>query len=312
MRIAIFGSGGVGGYFGGRLAEAGEDVFFLARGEHLRAMRRGGLAVESTAGDFQIPRPRATDDPAEVGPVDAVLLCVKAWQVPEAARAIGPLLGPETFVVPLQNGIEAAEQITDEIGPGRVVPGLCKILSYLSGPGKVRHAGVDPWIAFGEEDGSPSPRVAELRRAFEGSRGVRVEVPSDIRVALWEKFLFIAPFSAVGAVTRMPAGVVRSIPETRRMLESAMREVVSLARASGVDLRDDSVARTMAFVDGLPAAATSSMQRDIIEGRPSELSSQSGAITRLSKAAGLPAPVNEFLYASLLPSERRARGELSA
>jgi len=311
MRIAIFGAGGVGGYFGGRLAEAGEDVFFLARGEHLSALRRRGLLVESVGGDFRIPQTRATDDPSEIGPVDVVLLCVKAWQVPEAARSLGPLLGPETFVVPLQNGIEAFDQIADEIGPERVVPGLCKILSFVSGPGTIRHAGVEPWIAFGEDDGAQTPRVASLRRAFEGARGVRVEVPSNIKVALWEKFLFIAPFSAVGAVTRMPAGVVRSIPETRRMLESAMREVVTLARASGVALRDDAVAKTMAFVDGLPAAATSSMQRDVIEGRPSELSNQSGAIARLSKAAGFSAPVNECLYASLLPSERRARGELT-
>lgn len=308
MRIAVFGAGGVGGYFGGRLAQAGEDVVFIARGRHLEAMRRDGLRVESVDGDFGVHPVEATDDPREAGPADAVLLGVKAWQVKEAGRALPPLLGAGGFVVPLQNGVEAADELAAEVGPERVVGGLCKISSFVVGPGRIRHAGVAPRIEFGERDGRRSDRVERLRAALEKAAGLTVATPSDIAAALWEKFLFIAPLSGVGAVTRMPAGPVRSVPESRDMLEAAMREVFDLARARGIGLRKDAVARTMSFVDGLPADGTASMQRDILEGRPSELDYQTGAIVRLGRESHVPVPVNEFIYRSLLPGERRARG----
>ncbi len=308
MRIAIYGTGGVGGYFGGRLAEAGHDVIFLARGAHLDAIRRDGLVVESVSGDFAIRPAHATDAPAEVGPVDAVLVCVKAWQVPAAAAELGPLLGAETFVVPLQNGVEAADQIAAAVGAERVVGGLCRLLSYVAGPGRIRHAGVAPVVELGERGSGPSARVEALRSAFAGAKGVEVRVPADIEVATWEKFLFIAPFGAVGAVTRMPAGVVRSVPETREMLRAAMQEVFALAGARGVALDGGAVDRTMAYVDSLPEETTASMQRDIVEGRPSELEQQTGTVVRLGPAAALPVPVNECLYRSLLPAELRARG----
>jgi len=308
MRIAVFGTGGVGGYFGGRLAQAGEDVVFIARGRHLEAMRRDGLRVESVDGDFAVHPVEATEDPREAGPADAVLLGVKAWQVKEAGRALPPLLGAGGFVVPLQNGVEAADELAAEVGPERVVGGLCKIVSFVVGPGRIRHAGVAPRIEFAERDGRRSDRVERLRAAFEKAAGLSVATPSDIAAALWEKFLFIAPLSGVGAVTRMPAGPVRSVPESREMLETAMREVFDLARARGIGLRKDAVARTMSYVDGLPADSTASMQRDILEGRPSELDYQTGAIVRLARECRVPVPVNEFIYRSLLPGERRARG----
>jgi 2-dehydropantoate 2-reductase len=297
----------VGGYFGGRLAEAGVSVTFVARGAHLAALRRDGLTVESVAGDFVVRPVDATDDAGAVGPVDVVLVGVKAWQVPEAARALLPLLGTDSVVVPLQNGVEAADQIAAVVGAHRVLGGLCKIVSYLAGPGRIRHAGIAPRIEFGERDGRRSERVLALRAAFENARGVSVGTPADIEAAVWEKFLFIAPFSGVGAVTRAPAGELRAIPETRSMLEAAMREVFDLARARGVALGDDAVARTLRWVDGLPADATASMQRDIVEGRPSELEYQNGAVVRLGRESGVPVPVNECLYRSLLPAERRAR-----
>jgi 2-dehydropantoate 2-reductase len=308
MRIAVFGTGGVGGYFGGRLAQAGEDVVFIARGRHLEAMRRDGLRVESVDGDFAVHPVEATDDPREAGPADAVLLGVKAWQVKEAGRALSPLFGAGGFVVPLQNGVEAADELAAEVGPERVVGGLCKIVSFVVGPGRIRHAGVAPRIEFAERDGRRSDRVERLRAAFEKAAGLSVATPSDIAAALWEKFLFIAPLSGVGAVTRMPAGPVRSVPESREMLEAAMREVFDLARARGIGLRKDPVVRTMSYVDGLPADSTTSMQRDILEGRPSELDYQTGAIVRLGRESRVPVPVNEFIYRSLLPGERRARG----
>jgi 2-dehydropantoate 2-reductase len=308
MRFAVFGAGGVGGYFGGRLAQAGHSVAFLARGAHLAAMSRDGLAVESVAGDFTVRPVEATADPSEIGPVEAVLVCVKAWQVRDAARALGPLLGAATFVVPLQNGVEAADELAEAIGPERVLGGLCKIMSLVAAPGRIRHAGITPRIEFGERDGRGSARVAGLRDAFAGTEGVSVGIPADIAVALWEKFLFIAPVSAVGAVTRMPAGAFRAVPETRHLLEQAMWEIVALARARGVALEDQAVERTLAYVDGLPAEGTASMQRDVLEGRPSELDYQVGAVVRLAAPAGVPVPASTFLYASLLPAERRARG----
>jgi 2-dehydropantoate 2-reductase len=307
MRIAIVGCGGVGGYFGGRLAQAGESVVFVARGAALQALRRDGLHVESVAGDFRVAPAEAAGDPATVGTVDVVVLAVKAWQVADVAPTLGPMLGAESVVLPLENGVEAAPQLVEALGSEKVLGGLCKIMSYVVAPGRIRHAGVAPRVELGELDGRRSERVERLRAAFGSCVGVSVAVPEDIQVALWEKFLFIAPFSAVGAVTRMPAGAIRSSPETRRMLEDATREVFELARARGVALRDDAVERTLGFVDALPPDATASMQRDILEGRASELESQTGAVVRLAAQAGLPVPVNGFLYASLLPSERRAR-----
>jgi len=283
-------------------------VVFIARGEHLLAMQRTGLVLRSTAGDFVVHPAQATADPASAGQVDVVLVGVKAWQVDEAARAMLPLLGPNTLVLPLQNGVEAADQLAAVVGPERVLDGVCRLLSTLEAPGRICHVGMTPRIEFGERDGRKSARVEALRAAFARAPGVSVRVPDDIRAAVWEKFLFIAPFSGVGAVTRMAAGVWRQLPETRRLLESAMREVSALARARGVRLPDDAVARTLGFVDGLPPEATASMQRDILAGRPSELAQQNGAVVRLGRESGVAVPANEFLYASLLPAELEARG----
>jgi 2-dehydropantoate 2-reductase len=310
MHVVVFGTGGVGGYFGGRLAQAGEEVTFVARGSHLEAIRRDGLAVESTEGDFVVRPARVTDDVRSAGPADVVLVGVKAWQVRDAGRSLRPTLEQGGFVVPLQNGVEAADELAAELGPERVVGGLCRIVSFVAGPGRIRHAGVPPRIEFGERDGRRSERVDRLRAVFEKAVGVSVSTPSDITAALWEKFLFIAPFSGVASVTRMSAGPLRAVPETRAMLEAAMREVFDLARARGVGLRKDAVARTLAYVDGLPADGTASMQRDVLEGRPSELEYQTGAIVRLGRESGVAVPVNFFIYSSLLPGERVARGQI--
>ncbi len=307
MRIAVFGAGGAGGYFGGRLAQAGEDVVFIARGEHLRAMRDHGLRVDSIKGDFVIRPVQATDDPSQVGPVDAVLVCVKAWDVPAAAQAMRPLVGPETFVVPLENGVEAPDQLAAVLGAEHVLGGLARIISFIVEPGHIRHTGAEPYVAFGELDRQPSQRAERLRQAF-ARAGVAAEIPPDIQAAMWEKFLFIAAISGVGAVTRAPAGIMRSLPETRQMLEQAMREVFAVAQARSIALPDEIVAKTMAYMDSLPPDGTASMQRDIIAGRPSELEYQNGTIVRLGRESGVPTPTHAFIYASLLPQELRARG----
>lgn len=308
MRFAVVGSGGVGGYFGGRLAEAGHDVTFLARGAHLAAIRERGLRVESTEGNFTVNPAKAAEDAATVDPVDIVILAVKTWQVRDAAAQLLPMLRDDSAVLTLQNGVEAPDEVAAVCGEGRVIPGVCRLMSYVAEPGLIRHAGVTPRVEFGETDGRKSKRVEALHAALDGSKGVAATIPSDIQVALWDKFLFIAPFSAVGAVTRSPAGVWRHVPETRALLVAAMGEVVALARSRGVFLPEGAIEKTLGFTDRLPEDATASMQRDLLDGKPSELEAQTGAIVRLAARAGIEVPANAFLYAALLPSERRVRG----
>ncbi len=310
MRIAVFGTGAVGGYYGARLAQAGEEVIFIARGEHLSAIQEHGLRVDSIKGDFVVQPAEATDDPAQVGAVDVVLVGVKAWLVPEAAEALRPMVGPDTFVVPLQNGVEASTQLAAALGARRVLGGLCKIGCFRAGPGHIRHVGVDPYIAFGELDNRPSQRAERLRQAFAGAAGLTVEIPPDTWAAIWGKFLFIASFSGVGAVTRAPVGITRSVPEARQLLIQAMHEVFDVAQARDIGLANDIMEKTMAFIDSLPPGVTASMQRDIMEGRPSELASQNGAVVRLGRDVGVSTPVHCFFYQSLLPMELRARGEV--
>jgi 2-dehydropantoate 2-reductase len=308
MHIAVFGSGGVGGYFGGRLALAGEDVTFIARGEHLRALGMTGLKVDSVGGDFLIHPAKATSEPAEVGPVDLVILGVKAWQVPEAARAIKPMVGPATTVLPLQNGVDAASQLAAELGFRPVIGGLCKIVSFIVEPGHIRHAGFEPLVTFGELDNRRTERLERIHEAFTKA-GVNAVIASDIQVALWNKLLFIAAFSGVGALRRNPAGELRSNPETRRLILQAMDEIYALAHARGIALPEDSVAKAIASVDSLPDDATSSMQRDIAAGKPSELEAQNGAVVRMARESGVAAPTHEFIYEALKPLELKARGE---
>lgn len=309
MRVAVVGAGAVGGYFGGRLAESGEDVVFIARGDHLTALSDAGLRVDSPNGDLVLGSVEVSDDPSAVGTVDAVLVCVKTWQVPEVAETMGPMIGADTVILPLENGVEAANQLAVVHGDDHVLGGMCRIMSKIVEPGHIAHVGIEPFVALGELDNRPSERVERLARALERA-GVTVETPADIRAAVWGKFLFVASFSGVGAVTRSPVGKLRSVSETREMLESAMREIHSVADANGVELGEDAVSRTMAFIDGLPAEGTSSMQRDILEGRPSELEAHSGVVVRLGRAAGVPTPIHQFVYAALLPMEIDARRDL--
>jgi 2-dehydropantoate 2-reductase len=311
MRIAIYGTGGVGGYFGAQLARAGEDVVFIARGAHLAAVREHGLRVETPKGEIAIRPAQATDDPAQAGPVDAVLVCVKTWQVLEAARAMRPLIGAETIVVPLQNGVEAAAQLAAALGAERVIGGTCGTLSQVAGPGRILSRGEVHFVKLGELDNRPSPRTERLREAFERA-GVKVEIPADIHQAIWGKFVLVTSFGGVGAVTRAPLGVLRSVPETRVMLEQCLHEAVGVARARGVGLPDATIPNSLALLDSMPAAATTSLQRDIADGKPSELEAWTGAAVRLGRERGVATPLHEFIYASLLPSERRARGEFPA
>jgi 2-dehydropantoate 2-reductase len=311
MRIAVYGCGGVGAYFGGRLAQIGQDVTFIARNESLAAMRSRGLKVGSIAGDFILDRVKVTSNPADVGNVDYVLCCVKAWQVTAAARAMQPLIGPDTLVVPLQNGVEAPGQLASILDPANVLGGLCAIVAFQASPGHIKHSGANPLIRFGHLDNRPDPRVNALSEIFNHCSGVKSSIPENIVMAMWQKFMLITPWSGLGAVSRAPIGVLLEQPETRELLTEAAQEVFRLGLALGVPLPDDSVARTIETLEGITPNSTTSLQRDVVRGRPSELDAQNGAVVRLAYEAGLDTPINRFILYSLRSLELRARGALS-
>jgi len=309
MRVAIYGTGGAGGYFGAQLARSGGDVTFIARGQHLKAIQAHGLCVETPAGEIVIQPAKATDDPMQIGPVDVIFVGVKAWQVEEAAKDMRPMVGPQTFVVPLQNGVEASSQLAAALGAEHVLGGLCGTFSWVAAPGRIRNIGTSSFIRFGELDNRRSGRAEQLRQSFEKA-GVKVDVPADIHKALWEKFLLVTSFGGVGAVSRAPIGVLRAMPETRLLLELCMQEASAVARAHRVLLNDTVVADTMKFIDSLAANATTSLQRDIADGKPSEIEFWNGSVVRQGQALGVPTPVHQFIYHSVLPQELRARGKV--
>jgi len=308
MKFAIFGTGGVGGYFGGRLAQAGADVTFIARENHLSAIQKAGLSVESINGNFVVNPTKVTDSPESIGLVDVVILAVKAWQMEEAVIQIKPLIGADTVILPLLNGIEHMETLINAFGRAHVLGGLCRISAFVEDAGHIKHVGIDPYVAFGELDGSKSERVAKLFEAFNNTSGLTVETSENIELAMWEKYLLIAAFSGVGAVTRAPVGVFRSIPETRAMFRHALEEVVLVANSRGVALSEKSVQSVMDRIDQTQPDTMASMQKDILAGKPSELESQTGALVRMARAADVSVPTHEFIYASLLPMEKKARG----
>ncbi len=307
MHIVILGAGGVGGYFGGRLAQAGQQVTFIARGEHLQAMRATGLKVDSLKGNFSINPVNATDDISTVKDIDAILLCVKTWQIPEVVNAIRPVMGLHTFVVPMENGVEAAAQLVELLGEKPVVAGLCSIFSHIVSPGYICHDGAEPIIAIGELDNCPTPRVEGLLEVLLNA-GIQAEIPTDITLALWQKFMLIAGISGVGAITRVPIGQFRTQPGARKMVEDVASECYAVGLAKGVSLPGDSVGKVMAALDLIPGDTITSIQRDVIKGCPSELESLNGAIVRMGGQLGISTPVNTFVYNALLPQEYFARG----
>ena len=309
MRVGVVGAGVVGSYFGGRLAHAGENVVFLARGAKLEALRGHGLQVESADGDFVVRPAQATDEPKSVGPVDVVLLAVKGWQVPGAIETMRPLMGASTFAVTLPDGIEAPDQVAAVFGKHRVVGGIALMMGTSVAPGYIRNTLRGTSITFGELDSGRSERLDRLRQTFEHA-GVTAKISPDIISARWEKLMLVSPWSAISAVTRAPLGIVRSVSETRQLLEETMREVLAVARAQGAKLSPDTVAERLRWLDSGPATSVGNMMRDLISGHPSELETQVGAIVRLALASGVKVPRLSFLYASLLPLERRGRGEL--
>jgi len=313
MRIAIIGAGGVGGLLGGLLARSGTEVCMLARGAHADAIRAHGIRVDSPLGRFTAPIAAVSDDPAALGPADAVLVAVKAWQVAELAPRLAPLVARGGVAVPLQNGVDAAERLAAALGDAHVAGGLIEVLSWIDGPGSVKHVGATPRVKIGERGAAAAQRSARLETLAVALRGAgaECEVVADVDRVTWEKFLLVEPWGTVAAASRAPIGVVRTVPETRALLIGAMEELARLARARGVKIADDAVAQALAILDSVPYEATASMQRDLGAGRPSELSDQTGAVIRLGRDAGVPVRIHQILHAALLPQERAARGELA-
>jgi 2-dehydropantoate 2-reductase len=305
MRIGVIGAGGVGGNFGGRLAHAGEDVVFVARGPHLEAIQQRGLRL---SGDLECTvQPQATDDPHKAGIVDVLLVAVKAWQVTGAARALRPMVGATTMVVPLQNGLEAPGELAAILGKSPVVGGLCATVSQIVEPGHVHLTG--GLLTFGELDNRRSERVERLLALLEHA-AVPAHVPADIHGAMWGKFALITAWSGIAALTRSPAGVWGTLPQTRELFEAAVRETLAVAAARDVTIDAEGIDQMLSLPDRLAPEATASMQRDIIDGRPSELEYQNGAVVRYGREAGVATPVHDFIYRCLTPLEKRARGEL--
>jgi 2-dehydropantoate 2-reductase len=305
MKIAVIGAGGVGGYFGGRLAAAGNDVVFVARGAHGRAIRERGLTVRSVLGDFRIEPAKAVEDIAAIGSAELILLGVKAWQVKSVAAELRGVIGDRATVLPLQNGVMAAQEVDEALGPGRVVGGLCRIFSRIESPGVILHSGLEPFIAFGELDGRRSARCLAIRDGLAGA-GIAVLLEDDIRAALWKKFMAICVCGLL-ALARSPYGVVRELTETRSLMIGLMSEIYAVASRLGI-LRDPGlVDETMALIDSFAPYSFSALTRDVMEGRPSEIEYQNGTVVRFAAELGIDAPINRFVYSCILPMERAAR-----
>lgn len=305
MRIAIMGSGGVGGYYGGVLAKAGQEVTFIARGAHLQAIRDKGLHVKSVHGDFTVSPVKATDRPGEIGAVDLVLVATKTYHTEEAAQAIKPLIGDNTVVISLQNGIDAAERIGSAVGMERMLGGATWLSAAIEAPGRIGQYSQFRRIALGELDGRITPRAQAVASAFATTPAV-VELVPNIRQMLWTKFVFISAISALGGLTRVSMGEYRHVPEAREVLAQAMAEVAAVAQACGVALDADIVAKTLSFIDAAAPDMRPSMQRDLEAGRMSELESLIGVVVRLGRERGVPTPVMRLAYALLKPAHLKA------
>jgi 2-dehydropantoate 2-reductase len=306
VRIAVMATGGVGGYFGARLAAAGEEVHFLARGAHLAAMREGGLTLESANGDLQLRPIRVTDDPRQIGPVDLVFFAVKLWDTETAGAACRPLIGPDTAVISFQNGVDSATRLSPIVGREHVMGGIAYIAGTIAAPGVIKHTGTMARIRFGERDGRTSARgeafLAACKRA-----GIDATLSSEIVRDEWAKFALLASFSGVTSLTRKPKGPIWEDPETRQLLIDAIAEVAVVAKAKGIDLGADFLERQIAAVTAMPAEMKASMLVDLERGNRLELDWLSGAVARLGAECEVQTPIHRFIATALRLHARGAR-----
>jgi 2-dehydropantoate 2-reductase len=301
MKIAIMGVGGVGGYYGGLLVQAGHEVVFIARGAHLQAIRDKGLQVKSVFGDFSVSPALATDDPSEAGAADLIVVATKTYHTGEAARAILPMIAPGTVVMSLQNGVDAADRIGAVLGEDHVLGGATWLSAAIEAPGVIGQYSQFRRIVLGELDGRVSARAEAVAEAFRTTPAT-VEVVSNISQVIWTKFVFISAISALGGLTRVTLGDFREVPEARAVMTEAMSEVVAVAQARGVNLERDIIPKTLAFIDNAAPDIKPSMQRDIEAGRVSELESMIGVVVKMGRELSVPTPVMRFTYAVLEPS----------
>ncbi len=305
IKIAVIGTGGVGGYFGGRLAMAGNDVAFIARGEHMRAMKENGLHVKSIKGDFVINPVKVTDQFGEIRPPDLVILTVKAWQVTDMAHKLKSIIKPETIVLPMQNGVLASDELIAVLNPRNVIGGSCRIFSKIEAPGVINHYGIEPTIIFGELDHKKTDRLQNIKNIFDEA-GIVSKLSDDIHTELWMKLMVIC-VGGLLAITRSPYGAVREQNETRSLMRELLQEIYMVSQKAGVNIEQAYVDQTMAYIDMYPYDSTTSLARDIWDGRPSEIEYQNGTIVALGSKYGVDTPVNRFVYYCLLPMETKAR-----
>jgi 2-dehydropantoate 2-reductase len=299
MRIAVVGAGGVGGYFGGRLAASGADIHFVARGAHLRAMQQSGLRLISPKGDVHVPRISASDDPAAIGPVDVVMFAVKLYDTEQAVAMLPPLIGPRTIVLPFQNGVDGVEIVTRAVGAPHAGGGTCYVSAAISEPGVIKHTAMDHLI-FGELDGSRSERLDMLLAAC-GQTNFQSTLSTSIDVDIWTKFTRLSVLSGMTTVTRSPLGVIMQDPDLRAMLKGAVAEAVAVANARGIPVRSDMVDDVAKAYDALPPQTKASMLVDLENGRRLELPWLSGAVARIGREVGVPTPIHGFIAAVLKP-----------
>ena len=302
MKIAIMGTGGVGGYYGGLLAQQGHDVIFIARDAHLKAIHENGLQVKSIHGDFHVQPAQAAEDPAQIGPVDLVVFSTKTYSIENAADRIKPIIVEGTTVLPLQNGIDAADRIGEIVGMEHLLGGVTWISSSVESPGVIKQISQFRRVVTGELDGRITDRVQAVHQAFAETE-ITAELSENILKIMWTKFVFISTASSLGSLTRLPIGAYRSVPETREMMTGLMREVEAVARAQGVELDPDVVQKSLDFTDNAAPHIKPSMQLDVEAGRRSELEAMIGVIGRKGRELDVPTPIADMVYASLLPVE---------
>ncbi|MBR8538091.1 2-dehydropantoate 2-reductase [Carboxylicivirga sediminis] len=306
MNIAIIGTGGVGGYFGAKLAQAGNNVTFVARGQHLKAIQANGLHVKSINGDVILKDVQVTDCITNIKAADLVITAVKAWQIKEIRNDIRDIIHDKSIVLPLQNGVLAAEELSEVIDAKNIMGGLCRIISKIEAPGVINHFGVQPEIVFGELDRQESERMMLLSSLFEQA-GINYKASRDIEADVWKKFISIC-VSALLAVTKTTYGEMCELKETYQMMTELLNEIYLVSQKAGVNIKPDFIDKTISFIKSFPYDSTSSLTRDVLEGKPSEIDYQNGTVVRLAEKYGVDVPVNRFIYNCVLPMELKARG----
>lgn len=305
MKIAVIGAGGVGGYFGGTLLKAGYDVTFLVRGGHLKAIQQNGLTIKSIKGDFKIDSVKATDNINSIGLVDLVILGVKAWQVRDIAKDLKIIIKKDTVVLPLQNGVLAVEELNEYLKRENIIGGLCRIISKIDSPGVINHFGIEPTILFGELDNSITDRINLIKEMFDKAK-ISATISFDITSDLWKKFIGIC-VSGLLAVTKTTYGELRELKETRQLMIELLTEIYVLSQKMGIQIESGFIQKIISAIDSYPDDSTSSLTRDVWEGKPSEIEYQNGTVVKLAKKYRVDVPVNRFVYNCILPMEIKAR-----